>query len=126
MADNLPAEKVAETLERIPTHRCKVCGCLWILWQFKHEPACWSLGTNEICGPCCDNVAMGDQIEKLADAYPRLRERAYFRPQRSDPPTWVLHLLANGEISVGKAREWLRRYIQDGIEDPLPDVEALP
>jgi hypothetical protein len=58
-------------VERIPTHRCKVCGCLWILWQFKTEPPSWSLGTNEKCGPCCDNVAMGDQIETLAEAYKR-------------------------------------------------------
>jgi len=38
------------------------------------EEASWSLGTNEKCGPCCDNVAMGDQIETLADAYDHLRE----------------------------------------------------
>lgn len=119
---------------RHPTHRCKVCGAMWILYppnSFAPEghpvrESWWSLGTNEHCGPCCDNVAMGEQIERLADAYPLLRERAYFRPQRSDPATWVLHLLANEEISVSKAREWLRHYIQDGKQDPLPDVEALP
>lgn len=62
-------------VERIPTHRCKVCGAMWILWQFKTEPPTWSLGTNEKCGQCCDNVAMGDQIETLADAYKRLAEQ---------------------------------------------------
>lgn len=69
------------TIERIPTHRCKVCGCLWILypanaWAPKDNPgrnAWWSLGTNEKCGPCCDNVAMGEQIETLANAYKTLQ-----------------------------------------------------
>lgn len=58
--------------QRTPTHRCKVCGCKWILWPAdKDGESWWSLGTNEKCGPCCDNVAMGDQIETLAEAYDR-------------------------------------------------------
>lgn len=122
------------TEERIPTHRCKVCGCLWILypanpWAPKDNPGYngwWSLGTNEVCGPCCDNVAMGDQIETLADAYKAMRRRAHFPAQRVDAASWVLLLLVNDEISAAKAREWLRHYIQDGVEDPLPAVEALP
>lgn len=60
--------------QRIPTHRCKICGCKWILWPagtHGHTDPWWSLGTNEKCGPCCDNVAMGDQIETLAEAYDR-------------------------------------------------------
>lgn len=60
--------------QRIPTHRCKICGCKWILWPagtHGHTDPWWSLGTNEKCGPCCDNVAMGDQIETLAAAYDR-------------------------------------------------------
>lgn len=52
--------------------------------------------------------------------------RAGFPADRSNPATWALHLLAHGEISVGKAREWLRHYIQDGKQDPLPNIEALP
>jgi hypothetical protein len=71
----LDEPRVTYRVERIPTHRCKVCGCFWILWQFKSEPASWSLGTNEKCGPCCDNVAMGDQIETLAEAYSRVTQR---------------------------------------------------
>jgi hypothetical protein len=56
--------------DRIPTHRCKVCGCKWIFWPAGTpgggtDQAWWSLGTNEKCGPCCDNVAMGDQIETM-------------------------------------------------------------
>lgn len=44
---------------RKPTHRCKVCGALWIDWGDS-----WSLFSRH-CGQCCDNVAMGDQIEAL-------------------------------------------------------------
>ena len=55
-----------------------------------------------------------------------MRERATFPKHRTDPATWVLHLVAHREISVGKAGEWLRHYIQDGVQDELPKVEALP
>jgi hypothetical protein len=44
---------------RTPTHRCKRCGALWI-----SRPDSWSLFSRH-CGPCCDNAAMGDQIEPL-------------------------------------------------------------
>lgn len=44
---------------RRPTHRCKVCSALWIRF-----PDYWSLFSRQ-CGQCCDNVAMGDQIEAL-------------------------------------------------------------
>jgi hypothetical protein len=46
------------------THRCKVCGALWVKWP----DATWSLRSPE-CGACCDNAPMGDQIEDL-DAAP--------------------------------------------------------
>ena len=42
-----------------PTHRCKICGAYWIEWADS-----WSLVSRE-CRKCCDNVAMGDQIEPL-------------------------------------------------------------
>jgi len=44
---------------RAPTHRCKVCGAYWMEWS-----GSWSLVSRQ-CGQCCDNVAMGDQIEPL-------------------------------------------------------------
>lgn len=44
---------------RAPTHRCSVCGAFWIEYSDG-----WSL-CSQSCGPCCDNVPMGDQIEKL-------------------------------------------------------------
>ena len=61
--------------ERVPTHRCKVCGCKWILWPAGAfgEESSWSLGTNEKCGQCCDNAPMDYQIETLAYAYDHMR-----------------------------------------------------
>jgi hypothetical protein len=52
-----------------PTHRCKVCGALWI--KLPPNPlGGWSLWSRS-CGPCCDNVEMGEQIEPL-DGFHRL------------------------------------------------------
>lgn len=47
------------------THRCKVCGALW-RWNTPSvvRDGSWSL-VSATCGKCCDNVAMGDQIEEL-------------------------------------------------------------
>ena len=47
----------------VPTHRCKVCGAYWRKWTVDGE-ASWNLNSHG-CGECCDNVAMGDQIEAL-------------------------------------------------------------
>lgn len=50
------------------THRCKECGCLWLLWDlFPDSGSGWSLADAEQKpGKCCDNAAMGEQIEALA------------------------------------------------------------
>ena len=53
------------------THRCKICGALWVLWP--PNPAwppplrdgSWSVLTPDIMGKCCDNEPMGAQIEPL-------------------------------------------------------------
>jgi hypothetical protein len=45
-----------------PTHRCKVCGALWRLWDCS-----WSLVSAK-AGECCDNAEMGLQIEALPPA----------------------------------------------------------
>jgi hypothetical protein len=60
-------------VERAPTHRCKECDALWIRWPDGY----WSLYSHK-CGPCCDNVSMGDQIELLPDDDPR-REAVLWR-----------------------------------------------
>jgi len=44
------------------THQCTICGARWRqLDDFR-----WNLRSKE-CGPCCDYVPMGDQIEALED-----------------------------------------------------------
>lgn len=52
----------------LPSHKCKVCGALWRLWQPEEMPGAggytWGLRSNA-CGQCCDNVAMGEQIAPL-------------------------------------------------------------
>ncbi|BDD90911.1 hypothetical protein PanNE5_03510 [Pandoraea sp. NE5] len=48
----------------LPTHRCKVCGAYWRKWNIGGKQS-WNLCSRG-CGECCDNAAMGDQIEPLA------------------------------------------------------------
>lgn len=68
---------VEATAQQTATHRCKVCGALWRLWQPGEarlgDKGSWSCALpapgrdwSYRCGSCCDNVAMGDQIERLA------------------------------------------------------------
>lgn len=64
-------EHAALLVGRAPTHRCKVCGALWILWPPNPDhivpdlrDGSWSLFSLR-CGKCCDNAPMGDQIEPL-------------------------------------------------------------
>ena len=47
---------------------------------------------------------------------------------RAHPITRVLYLLGNGDISVGKACEYVRDYLLDGVQGPLVDgsVDDLP
>lgn len=53
-----------------PTHRCKVCGALWM--EFKEKEKWWWTLISEECGKCCDNEDMGEQIEILK--YDEIRE----------------------------------------------------
>jgi hypothetical protein len=54
----------------------------------------------------------------------RLLERADIR-KHDDKCGRVLWHLHNSEVSVGKAAEWMREYIQTGKEGPLPSLEAV-
>lgn len=47
-----------------------------------------------------------------------LRERAAFGSDHD--ATWVLYLLQDQQITVSKAREWLREWVQSGVKGPLP------
>lgn len=45
-------------------YRCTICGTRWLLWP----DGGWNLLDRwQRPGACCDNVAMGDQIEHLRD-----------------------------------------------------------
>jgi hypothetical protein len=49
-------------------HRCKVCGTAWLLWPDAIHGGGWNLlDKYQRPGACCDNEAMGDQIEHLRD-----------------------------------------------------------
>lgn len=49
-------------------HRCKLCGTRWLLWPDALHGGGWNLlDQYQRPGACCDNVAMGDQIEYLRD-----------------------------------------------------------
>ncbi len=72
-----------------------------------------------------------DMVGIAFDALKRQRDDIVSRAQfpkwdRHDPAVWVLLLLANGEISHGKACQYLREYISTGVRGPLPDIQALP
>lgn len=49
----------------LPTHVCIVCYALWIMFKDEDgEDRAWSLWSSS-CGPCCDNVHMGEQIKRV-------------------------------------------------------------
>jgi hypothetical protein len=49
-------------------HRCKVCGTAWLQWPDAIHGGGWNLlDKYQRPGACCDNAAMGDQIEHLRD-----------------------------------------------------------
>lgn len=78
-----------------PTHRCKVCGARWVL----HESAqpSWQCLSPEKMGACCDNVAMGDQIEAL----PVAEGRVEMLPGAERPEgalSWLGEVIGNGGI----------------------------
>jgi hypothetical protein len=92
----MPAIDTCIHPERSPTHRCTICGAFWIEWSNG-----WSLCSAQ-CGPCCDNVAMGDQIVPLviSDLY-----------TRTQPPL----LKASGDVDK----------IQNDLNDSFNLIEKL-
>ena len=65
-------------------HRCKICGARWLLWPDEIHGGGWNLMDKyQRPGSCCDNVAMGDQIEHLRD----FDLSSASREQPSEPPS---------------------------------------
>lgn len=73
MIPSIVSERLTENMREITKlelHRCTICGTRWLLWPadsvFRHTD--WNLLDKwQRPGSCCDNVAMGDQIEHLRD-----------------------------------------------------------
>jgi hypothetical protein len=64
-------------------------------------------------------IAAYNKLEAERDA---LRARLVFdRTDNNLPITKCLTLLNNGQISIGKAIEWLDGYISTGIQQPIAD-----
>ena len=60
--------KRKETRPVLSLHRCIVCGTRWLLWPDEGQGPIWNLlDGQQRPGSCCDNAAMGDQIEHLRD-----------------------------------------------------------
>lgn len=88
------AEHDALLRGRVPTHRCKVCGALWIEYSDS-----WSLFSRR-CGKCCDNAPMGKQIEPLPGIPPRLApEPTHELPKGAVP---VLNPQGTGETGTDR------------------------
>jgi hypothetical protein len=67
-------------------------------------------------------------IKEIADHAETRRRACICRLDHQSPTTRVLYLLGNGDISVGKACEYLTNYIQTGQEGALIEesVDDLP
>lgn len=64
-AGDAPATEPAYKLK---LYRCKVCGTRWLLWPEPLTTGGWNLLDHwQRPDSCCDNAAMGDQIEHLRD-----------------------------------------------------------
>lgn len=52
--------------EVAPTHYCKSCGAFWRYWSKQDTGHIDSWGLcSAVCGACCDNVPMSDQIAPI-------------------------------------------------------------
>ena len=98
-------------MNRFPTHRCKVCGALWIKHLTGQQPtwgeAQWSLYSRR-CGPCCDNAPMGAQIEPIGDMIDGIMvELAYARHVEmpiSESARRILSLIETGSFPTADAQ----------------------
>lgn len=100
-----------------PTHRCTKCGALWVLFEEKHQ---WSL-CSDACGPCCDNVRMGDQIEALPEECQKLidRRRELLSAHSRE---WMADLIPGSSLQTWSANAPVPYIIIPGepTEEPCP------
>lgn len=93
--------------ELAATHRCKVCGALWICFSDS-----WSLASQK-CGPCCDNQPMAAQIEAVGMTK-ELDERWGRLFEKSDKEADKWYRLAMA--FKGALVEWQRVYKETECE----------
>lgn len=56
------------SFERKPSHRCKVCGALWLMIEAGPLAGMWTLVSPIVdMGKCCDNQPMREQIERIEE-----------------------------------------------------------
>lgn len=70
MSDQSARARALEEQEgaMLKLYRCKACGTRWLLWPDEIHGGGWNLlDHQQRPGACCDNVAMGEQIEHLRD-----------------------------------------------------------
>lgn len=79
-----------------------------------------------------DYASIVESLKSATDCSARLLARV----NRAEDPSWperaqflfdsveskVLSLLSQDEITLNKAREWLREWIVDGVHGPLPSA----
>lgn len=98
---------------RTPTHRCKICGALWILYpDWPDARGSWSLASQE-SGPCCNNVPMGDQIEPLAGSEQPPQPPA----AKPEKPAWFLGVTLDKKGYVLSRPSGPDSFVFRGIED---------
>lgn len=103
----LPASNI------VGLHRCKICGTAWLLWPDVFHGGGWNLLDKcQRPGACCDNVAMGEQIEHLRDL--PLNPPAPIRPMEAPPP--ALLAMQQEQDSWKQRYENLLEHWQSGRE----------
>lgn len=108
-----------------PTHRCKVCGALWIC-----RSDSWSLCSKE-CGKCCDNKPMLTQIEPLLHSdlviwHEPSKPDRYVVAAREFLAAWGERVLAvdQGEYDGDKRFQAAAAVLRRHFEPPSEVVEA--
>jgi hypothetical protein len=82
------------------THRCRVCRAFWRV----NDDGSWSLAS-KLCGECCDNEAMGEQIAPADQSDPEAR-LAEAERERDEALSRLDHLIAiEDEVDASHARE---------------------
>lgn len=115
MSDQSARARALEEQEgaMLKLYRCKACGTRWLLWPDEIHGGGWNLlDHQQRPGTCCDNVAMGEQIEHLRDI------PLAATPSVAPPPAPCPWTREQIEVMIKKLNT---RH----IEDLTPQLEAM-